>query len=672
MGRLVWIFLLLPSLLTAQDLFTNLDVFEMEIAGDPQISPDGSQIAYVRRTNDIMIDNARSNIWLINSDGSDHRPLLSGADSYSSPRWSPDGSRLVYVSSAEGRGPELYVRWMDTGQTALVSNLSESPSSIAWSPDGSHLAFSQLVKTEASSLVTPPATPEGAEWAPGVTYIDRLSYRADGRGYLDSGYSHVFVIPAEGGTPRQISAGDFNHGGRISWAPDGSHLVISAYRNEDWEYAQRNTDLWSVFVEDGAMHQLTDRDGPDGSPTHSPDGSRIAYLGYDDEKMGYHNSKVYILDTESNETTELTGDLDRSIDAVAWAGSSNRLLVSYDDFGKKQTAELTMEGDLQVITDDLSGVGISRPYTSGGFSVANNGDFTYTKGSAHRPSDVAISSNGSSTQLTELNEDILGHRNLGEVRDIRWRSSVGDHDVHGWLVLPPDFDPAEQYPLILEIHGGPFTAYGPHFSVEVQLYAAAGYVVLYTNPRGSTSYGYEFANEIHHSYPGEDYFDLISGVDAVIDMGFIDEEQLFVTGGSGGGVLSSWIVGNTDRFAAAVVAKPVINWASHALYSDIPEAVGVYWFESMPWEDYESYWQRSPLSLVGNVSTPTMLLTGEDDFRTPMAESEQYYQALKWRGIDTALVRVPEASHGIAARPSHQIAKVQNILAWFERYRDSD
>lgn len=664
--------LVIPNMVLAQELFTNLDVFEMEIAGDPQISPDGSQIAYIRRSNDIMIDNARSNIWLINTDGSNHRPLLSGANSYSSPRWSPDGSRLAYVSSAEGRGPELYVRWMDTGQTALLSNLSEAPSSIAWSPDGTQIAFSQLVKTEAPSLASPPPKPEGAEWAPGVTYIDRLTYRADGAGYLDNGYSQVFVIPTEGGTARQITSGNFNHGGKISWAPDGSHVVMSANRNEDWEYAQRNSDLWSVFVEDGAMHQLTDRDGPDASPAYSPDGNRIAYLGYDDEKMGYHNTKVYILDIQTNEVTELSGELDRSVDAVEWAGSSNRLLISYDDFGKKQAAELTMEGDIQVIADDLSGVGISRPYTSGGFSVASNGDFAYTKGTALRPADVGVSRNGSTIQLTQLNEDVLAHRTLGEVRELSWRSSVGDHDVQGWLVLPPEFDPEQEYPFILEIHGGPWTAYGPHFSVEVQLYAAAGYVVLYTNPRGSTSYGYEFANEIHHNYPGEDYFDLISGVDAVIDMGFIDEDQLFVTGGSGGGVLSSWIIGNTDRFAAAVVAKPVINWASHALYSDILETVGAYWFESMPWEDYESYWQRSPLSLVGNVSTPTMLITGEADYRTPMAESEQYYQALKWRGIDTALVRVPEASHGIAVRPSHQIAKIDNILAWFARYRKED
>lgn len=651
------------------NLFLNTDVFELEIAADPQISPDGSRVVYVRNSNDIMIDRTKANLWIINSDGSDHRPLLSGTDSYSSPRWSPDGTRLAYVSSAEGRGPELYVRWMDSGQTALLSNLQNSPGGISWSPDGTQIAFSMLVETEKASLASAPAKPEGASWAPGVTVIEELSYRADGRGYLDPGYTHVFVLPAEGGTPRQITEGDFNHGGGLAWSPDGSQIVVSSNRNDDWRLRARNSDLWSVNVNSGEMEQLTTREGPDFSPAFSPDGSRLAYLGYNDELMGYHNTQVNILDLDSGRVTVLTEDLDRSVNSADWAGSSSQLLISYDDFGKRNLASLDMEGNVQPFLNNMGGVGISRPYTSGGYSVADDGSYAYSAGTGTRPADLAAGRGGSSEKLTQLNEDLLAHKNLGEVEEISWRSSVGDHEVYGWLVRPPGFDPDEEYPLLLEIHGGPFTAYGPYFSTEVQLYAAAGYVVLYTNPRGSTSYGYEFANEIHHNYPSQDYDDLMSGVDAVIDRGFIDEDQLFVTGGSGGGVLTSWIVGNTDRFAAAAVAKPVINWISHALYSDIPEGVTRYWFENLPWEDPQEYWRRSPLSLVGNVTTPTLLLTGEADHRTPMPESEQYYQALKLLEVDTALVRVPEASHGIAGRPSHQIAKVDNILAWFARYR---
>ena len=678
MQRILFFVMVLSGFAFAQDEpnknhFLNTDVFELEIASDPQIAPDGSRIVYVRRSNDIMTDRARSNIWIVDAQGGQHLPVVSGTDSYSSPRWSPDGTRIAYISSAEGRGPELYVRWMNSGQTALLSNLPTSPGGIAWSPDGTQIAFSALVKGTDTTLAKPPAKPEGAEWAPPVTVIDRIYWRGDGRGYVDPGYNHVFVIPADGGTPRQLTSGDFNHGGQLAWAPDGQSIVVSANRNEDWEYKTRNTDLWSVDVATGEMTQLTDRDGPDGSPVFSPNGSKIAYLGYDDMKMGYHNTNVYVLDVSDGAIDELTGDFDRSVGDVQWAGNSNSLYIQYDDYGKRHLATLSMNGNIQSIADDVGGTGVSRPYTGGGFSVANNGAYAYSAGTPYRPADVAAGRRGrAATKLTNLNDDLLAHKTLGVVEEIRWPSSADGLEIQGWIVKPPDFDPEKQYPLILEIHGGPFAAYGPSFSVETQLYAAAGYVVLYTNPRGSTSYGWDFANEIHHNYPGEDYDDLVSGVDAVIAQGYVDPEQLFVTGGSGGGVLTAWIVGKTDKFAAAVSAKPVINWTSEALYSDISRTVPGYWFEKAPWEDPDEYWRRSPLSLVGNVTTPTMLLTGEADYRTPMPESEQYYQALKLRKIDTALVRVPEASHGIAARPSHQVAKVDNILAWFGKYRKKE
>ena len=660
----------LGSSLSAADsaVLQNIDIFELEIASDPQISPDGEEIVYVRKSYDIMTDRQRSNLWLVSTDGQDHRPLMSGVDSYTSPRWSPSGDRIAYISSAEGQGPQLYVRWADTGQTALLSNLAQSPGNISWAPDGKSLAFTAFVETDGTALAVAPKKPEGATWAPPVKVIETLNYRADGRGYLDLGYSHVFVIPAEGGTPRQLTKGSFNHGGGLSWSADGDRLVVSSNRNPGWELKRQNSDLWAIDLATSEMTQLTTRDGPDSSPRFSPDGNRLAFLGYEDRKMGYHNRIVSVLDLDDGSISDIPSELDRSIDNIEWS-SSTQLIVSYDDFGKKTIATLSLEGDLQILARDAGGADISRPYTSGSFTVANNGRVAYTAGASDRPADIGYASRRGVEKLTGLNEDLLGYKTLGNIEEISWRSSVGDLDIWGWVVTPPNFDPTKKYPFILEIHGGPFTAYGPHFSAEVQLYAAAGYVVLYTNPRGSTSYGYEFANEIHHDYPGQDYDDLMSGVDAVIGRGYIDESQLFVTGGSGGGVLTAWIIGNTDRFAAAAVAKPVINWASMALYSDIPETVASYWFDKPPWEDYQKYWRRSPLSLVGNVETPTLLLTGESDMRTPMPESEQYYQALKLRGIDAALVRVPESSHGIAARPSNLIAKVDNILAWFKRYR---
>ncbi|MFZ8976964.1 MAG: TolB family protein, partial [Pseudohongiellaceae bacterium] len=404
------------------DTFINTDVFELEVAADPQISPDGTQIAYVRTANDIMTDRARSNIWIVSSDGVDHRPLLSGTASYSSPRWSHDGNRLAYVSSAEGRGPQLYVRWMDTGQTALLSNLQNAPVGISWSPDDSQIAFSALVATEQDQLATAPARPEGADWAPGVRVISDLNYRADGRGYLESGYSHIFLLPADGGTPRQITQGEFNHGGKLDWTTDGNEIIFSANRNDDWRERARNSDLWLLNTHTGEMRQLTDRQGPDYAPSLSPDGSRLAYLGYEDRLMGYHNAQVSILDLNSGQITQLTEGLDRSIDSVDWAGSSSQLLISFDDFGQRKIASVDMEGNLRPLVSDAGSAGISRPYTSGSVSVAGNGAYAYTAGGPQRPADVALGHDDTAIRLTDLNADLLDHKQLGEVREISWRS----------------------------------------------------------------------------------------------------------------------------------------------------------------------------------------------------------------------------------------------------------
>ena len=376
------------------------------------------------------------------------------------------------------------------------------------------------------------------------------------------------------------------------------------------------------------------------------------------------------MDLESGESRSLTADLDRSVSDIQWSTDSKSIWIRYNDLGMARIAEVDLKGKLQKADVVLGGTALGRPYTSGAFSVGGKDRIAYTLGRDDRPADLALMRSGKRPlQLTDLNSDLMDQRDMARAERMTWPSSHDGLDIEGWVMKPPGFDPAKQYPMILEIHGGPHSAYGPNYSTEAQLFAAAGYVVFYTNPRGSTSYGEKFANEIDLAYPGYDYDDLISGVDALIAKGYVDAQQLFVTGGSGGGVLTAWIVGKTDRFRAAVVAKPVINWASFVLTADLNYFFATTWFDAAPWEDYEAYWKRSPLSLVGNVSTPTMLLTGEEDYRTPMSETEQYYQALKHRGIDTLMVRIPGASHSIYARPSNLIAKVNNILAWFDRYR---
>jgi len=655
------------------DRFQLADVFQLEFASDPQIAPDGSKIVYVRNFMDIMTDRQRSNLWIINYDASDHRPLTTGNSNYSSPRWSPDGNRLLYVSSADGPS-QIYVRFMDDGQTAKLTNLTMSPGSITWSPDGKWIAFQMMVPGPAPSLVKLPPKPSGAEWARPAVYIEKTIYRMDGAGYIPDGYTHIFVLPAEGGTPRQITSGNFNYRGPLSWSPDGSSIIFSANLQEGWEYDPNNSEVYEVSVEDGSITGLTDRVGPDGSPTLSPDGSRIVYTGFDDRKQGYQATHLYVMNRDGSEKRMLTQGLDRSVQDPIWSADGRGVYFQYSDHGNTKLAYASLDGTVRTFVGDVGGLSLGRPYSGGQFSVSTNGRFAYTHSRPDHPADIAVARVGSSdgTRITALNEDLLGHKQLASVEEIWFESSHDGRQIQGWIAKPPDFDPMQKYPLILEIHGGPFADYGDRFAAEIQLYAAAGYVVLYTNPRGSTSYGEEFGNLIHHAYPGNDYDDLMSGVGAVIGQGYVDEQNLFVTGGSGGGVLSSWIVGHTDRFAAAVVQKPVINWYSFVLTSDFYTMFTQYWFPGYPWDNLEHYMERSPISFVGNVTTPTMLLTGEADHRTPISESEQFYQALKLQKVDAALVRIPDASHGIANRPSNLITKVAYVLAWFDKYLAKD
>ncbi len=665
---------LLAAQATAQvperERFEPMDVFGLEWATDPQISPDGSQVVYVRNANDIMTDRAGTNLWLISMDGQNHRPITSGPGSNTSPRWSPSGDRLLWVSS-RGGSSQLWLRWVQTNEDHRITNLTESPGNISWSPDGEWIAFTMFVENDPDPALAQgmPSPPEGAEWAAPAVVIDEVQYKNDGQqGFAREGNVHVFVVPAEGGTPRRLTRGPYNHTAPV-WTPGGRSLVIVANRRHDSDFEANDTDLYEVSLEDGSLTRLTDRYGPDAGPAVSPDGRSIAYVGFDDAYQGFQVSRLYVMNRDGSGRREIVTALDRSVGGVQWSGDGRSLFVQFTDEGAGHVARVGLDGDVDVVVDDLGGTAIGRPYAGGSYSVSVGGTVAYTRSDPMRPSDVGLAVRGQApAQLTRLNEDLLAHKELGQVDELWWESSVDGRRVHGWVVTPPGFDPSQNYPLVLEIHGGPFSAYGPHFSAEVQLYAAAGNVVLYTNPRGSTSYGEEFGNLIHHAYPGDDYHDLMSGVDAVIDQGYVDADRLFVTGGSGGGVLTAWIIGQTDRFAAAAVQKPVINWTSFVLHADGIPFFGKYWFGEMPWEDIDHYWSRSPLSLVGNVTTPTMLVTGELDYRTPMSETEQYYGALKLVGVPTAMVRIPEASHGIAGRPSQLLAKVTHILGWFDRY----
>ena len=646
-----------------------IDIFNMELVSDPQISPDGSRVIYVRNFKDVMTDRNLSNLWIINFDGSNNRPLTTGNQNDSYPRWSHDSKKIIFKSNMADDKMKLYMMWMDTKETAPLTNTPKAPGQVSWSYDDNYLAFNMFVPKKHNSIIIMPPKPEGAKWNTPPTYIDDMNYRGDGQGYLKSGNNQLFTLPVDGGTPKQLTFTDFDHGAP-GWSKNGKNLLFSANYHKDEEFEPSDSEVYQINVNDGTVTALTKRYGPDNNPVLSPDGTKIAYSGFDDRLQGYQITHLYVMNTDGSGSQLISKGFDRDVQNVVWHSSGKSLYFQYDDKGDTKLASITLSGKVSVITENLGGLSLGRPYNAASYTASNSGRFAYTLGGTKHPADLGVADGKTVKRLTALNEDLFSFRNLGNVEELWWESSFDQRKIQGWVVTPPDFDASKKYPMILEIHGGPFASYGSVYSAEIQAFAAAGYVVLYTNPRGSTSYGEEFGNLIHHDYPNHDYDDLMSGVDAVIKKGFVDDKNLFVTGGSGGGVLTAWIVGKTDRFTAAVVAKPVINWTSFVLYADGVQFFSKYWFGKKPWEDPENYFRRSPLSYVGNVSTPTMLLTGEEDYRTPIAESEQFYAALKLENVETAMVRIPGASHGIANRPSNLVAKIASILAWFEKYKE--
>ncbi len=653
--------------------FERMDVFDLEWVTDPQISPDGQMIVYVRNAMDIVNDGKTRRLWMINSDGSNHRKLTSLDVNEGNPVWSPDGKKIAFTASTEA-GNEIFVFWVSSGQAARITSLENSPSGLSWSSDGKYLAFSMFVDGTELSLVKPPQKPKGAKWADPPRITTRLKHEADGMGYMKPGFSQIFVLPSDGGSVRQLTHDDYNHRAPLVWSKDDIEIFFSGNRKSDWEYDFRNSEIYSVSLVDYTIRALTDRDGPDHSHALSPDGNTIAYLGYNDKKQTFQNTLLYTMKKDGSTKKYIPTGKDISISNPVWDSKGEGLFYMFDETGETKVGYSDVNGNSKTIVGKLGGISIGRPYGGGSFSVSSNGDVAFTYSTPYHPSELALIRNGQNEiiKLTSLNDHLLSHRELGQVEEIWYTSTFDNRKLHGWIVKPPNFDRNVQYPLIVELHGGPTANYSGTFTPEIQLYASAGYVVFYPNPRGSTSYGEEFGNLLYHNYPGEDYNDVMDGVDVVIQKGYIDENQLFVTGGSAGGIMAAWMIGKNNRFRAAAVIKPVMNWISKTLVADNYYGYADTQLPGQPWENFETYWKFSPISLVGDINTPTLVMVGMEDYRTPPSEAKQLYHALKLRKVETVLVEVPGAPHFIANRPSQLITKVDHIIAWFDRYRKKD
>ena len=651
------------------DRFEPMDVFDLEYANYPQVSPDGTRVLYIRRSFDVMRDASRASLWLVDLKTDEHKPLLADFGSYGWPTWNNKGTKVAYTT-ANRRRHQIRMLDLEYGRSALIVDLPTAPGWLAFSPDDETLAFTRSVAAETEApLYKAPKRPKGAKWAASARVIESVRYQFDGRGIVAPSYAHVFVVPAEGGTSTQLTVGDFQNNGPLIWQPDGHDLIFSSNRDPNWALQTFESDLYSVAVGSRALTQLTDFSGREYAPELSQDGTQLLYLTQSSQRATYRPSRLWRQSLNNGERRPLGETLDISIEAASWSSQDQKVSILYDERGQRKLAELNLKGKLKVLTDAVGGTTLGRPYLSGQFDY-QSGTHAVTFSGPDRPADLAIIQAGKLRQVTHLNEDLLGSKSLGAVEEVTYASDFDGTEIHGFYLTPPDFDPSQQYPMILEVHGGPHLAYGKFFSAEMQLMAASGYIVFFDNYRGSTSYGEAFARLLQGKYASrEDFRDHMSGVDHMINKGFVDPQNLFVSGGSAGGIAAAYAIGLTDRFNAAVAAKPVINWISKTLTADSYVYQINHQFSGPPWEQFAEYWQRSPLSLMANVVTPTMLLTGEEDRRTPISETEQFYQALKLKGVDAAMVRLPGSSHGIAGRPSRLLSKVGHSLAWFERYR---
>ena len=654
----IFIFFLIISY-GQEKLKLSLDHYKnYEWTSNPTISPNGEQILYSRSWINLIDDKRETDLWIMNKNGSTNRFFLNGSNG----KWSPDGSKIAFIKKGEPNGTQIFIKYLGVeGEPTQITKLEKSPSSMEWSPDGKFIAFLMHVSSEAAlDPIGVPERPKGATWTKGPQVIDQVDYSQDRVGFLERGFRQIFVVPSEGGTARQITFGEFDDiSGGISWLKDSESIVFSSYQKEDAEYARGQSNLYSVNINNLNLIELTSREGTESSPTVSPDGSKIAFVGSTWTKNFYHDRKMYVMDIDGSNLRCITESLDQTPSPGVWGKNSSGVYFNVREFGQSNVYHADIKGKVKKITNGNHMLTMND-------LVGSDAVATWTDPS--NPSDIisfSIDKPNKINRLTDVNKDIFYNVEFGEVEEITYKS-IDEKYVQGWIVKPPNFDSNKKYPLVLRIHGGPHSMYHVGFNYNFQLHAAQDQVVLYTNPRGSTGYGYDFANAIQNAYPGNDYDDIMYGVDEVISRGYIDENRMYVYGGSGGGVLTSWIVGKTDRFAAASVNYPVTNWFSFVGTTD--GATWYYNFKNYPWEDPSEHIKRSPLMYVANVKTPTMLMCGEEDLRTPISQTEEYYQALKMNKVPTVMIRFKDEYHGTSSKPSNFLRTHGYINAWFDKH----
>jgi dipeptidyl aminopeptidase/acylaminoacyl peptidase len=670
---------------------TEKDLFKFVWVADPQMAPDGSQVVFVRVTVNEKTDQYESSLWIAKADGSEPPRQLTGGTRDSSPSWSPDGRRVAFTRSIEKDGKaqpaQIYVMPMNGGEARAITDIPRGASAPEWAPDGKTIAFSSTARVEE-------LTPKSGEKPrdSDVRVITEAVYRANGvsgSGFVDRDRPTqiwTVAVPAADATtasPERITTGEFA-AGNPHWSADGAQIFFVADRRPESYYYSNDSNIYAVPKDGGEAKEVVSIDGSIGAYALSPDGKRIAFVGISagQPERSYTQPDLWVVDLPGGTPRNLTAAFDFDMNGglggdqrsprgespagPIWSRDGRSLLIKVGEQGDTNLKRVDVaSGRIDPVTAGHQEV-MAYTASTGASTVAFIRSTQTVIGDLY-VADVAAAA--TPKQLTRFNDELFGQLTMNEPEEI-WYQSFDGKRIQGWILKPPSFDPSTKYPLILEIHGGPHSAYGNTFTHEFQWMAAKGYVVLYVNPRGSSNYGQDFGNIIQYNYPGDDYKDLMAGVDEVLKKGYVDETRMGVTGGSGGGLLTNWVVTQTNRFKAAVSQRDISDWANFWYTADFT-LFRPTWFHKAPFEDPAEFARRSPITYVDRIQTPLMFILGDEDYRTPPgAGGEDVFRALKYLKRPTVMVRFPGESHELSrsGKPWHRVERLQHIVGWFDKY----
>jgi len=636
----------------------NLDpesYWDIQGVSNPLISPDGMRIIFQKRYIDKSNDSYISELWLMDNDGEDQRFFIKG----NNPKWSPNGKKIAFIKKDDNEIDQIYVKYLDNESESKITNFDNPITDFAWSIDGSKIAFSSFEEYENDWLIDIPGKKEGAnyEWTEEPNIVTTMHWKRDGQGESKIGENHLFLVDSNGGSAVKISKWGMDYVGDLQWIDDDNLLFTGNNTLNDLETPWKQTSILSLNISTTKLNKISPEEGVYTGAKVSVDKKTIAFLGHDSKD---YSSVAFDVFLQSNgKQKKLTKNLPATPRELFWI-SPDEIVFSVDSRGAAKVMSLnTKNAKLSEVIPDFKHQFVLN---------STHKDLMYgVYANDKRPNEISVINGNSLEKITSLNELVLAQYDLGETQEINYKAPDGTK-IQGWYITPPEFDPSKKYPLILTIHGGPHAMYRPAFNYLWHQFASDGYVVLFTNPRGSTGYGSEFANVIDNDYPGQgDLSDLLAGVDHLVELDFIDQDRMYVQGCSGGGVLTAWVVGHDDRFAAAASLCPVTNWISMVGTTDIA-AWTFEWFDKPFWEDPSNWLDRSPIMRTGFIKTPTLFMTGVLDIRTPMPQTEEMYIALKEAGIDTAMIRMNKEWHGTSRVPTNWFRTYGYLSDWYERY----